>query len=45
MVGIATTVSWILSNKIVDSEGRYVILKGRLGLKDLLIAGIYAPHK
>lgn len=44
MVGEAADIPWGLTDKILDKEGRYVIIKGRLGPQEVTIVGIYAPH-
>lgn len=45
MVQIVASDPWVLVDKIIDTEGKYVILKGRLGPKELVIGGIYPTHK
>lgn len=44
MVGIAQVVPWALTEKIIDKERHYVLLKGRFNSCRLIIAGVYAPN-
>lgn len=44
MVGMALDVPWVLMDKVLDKEGRYVIIKGRLGSQKLIIAGTDVPN-
>lgn len=45
MIVIATDMPWELREKYLDKDGRFVIIKGKIGSKLLAILGIYAPHK
>lgn len=45
MIGVSGSLPWILSQTIIDQEGRYVIIKRKINLHELTIAGLYATHK
>lgn len=44
-MGIALDVPWLLITKIIDKEGRYVILIGKIDNQDIILVGVYAPNK
>lgn len=44
MIGIAHTVPWLLTDKILDKEGCFVLLRGKLNSCRLTIVGVYAPN-
>lgn len=44
MIGLAENAPWDVKEVLRDEKGRYVILKGLWARKELILAGIYAPH-
>lgn len=45
MLGITRNISWDLDNVVLDKEGRYVLLQGKLNAIRIRIIGAYAPNK
>lgn len=45
MIGISQSIPWALTSSILDKEGCFVILKGKLNQSILYIVGVYAPNK
>lgn len=45
MIGIAVKVPWVLTAKIIDPEGRYIILFVRVENQEVIIVGVYAPNR
>lgn len=45
MIGISTVVPWVSDEVILDKEGHYVILKGKVNSQRLLLVGVYAPNR
>lgn len=45
MRSIAPHFPFEFSQSAIDKDGRYVILKGKLHSRDIVIAGLYAPNK
>lgn len=44
-IGFSKRVRFTLEERSVDSEGRYLFLRGRLNEKEYTLANIYAPNK
>lgn len=44
MTGIAAGFPWVLSHLAIDTAGRYVILKGKVYSRQIVIAALYAPN-
>lgn len=44
MIGNSRDLPWVLQKVVVDEEGRFVMLKGKLYHMDLCLVGVYAPH-
>lgn len=45
MIGIAEAVPWALTQEILDEEGHYIILKGKVNMCNVVIIGVYAPNR
>lgn len=43
-MGFALEVPWILIDRILNEEGRYVIIIGKIGNQEITIVGIYAVN-
>lgn len=45
MIGIAQNTPWVLSQDILDKEGHFVFLKGKLNSLSMVMVQVYAPTK